>query len=173
LILKRRDKEYDHYRKLYGCHHKQVDTFYYHTGLDILPSLATEQNYRWQNTNMSTINSEESSEVYSIQHCVIILVSDLWQVDGRYVSTFQSFSHPRLHTHNTKDRITRTPLKKTGDELMCIRRVRSSCCISGTRHVNLVTNAVISLGWETFSRNLHYKPFRRAEHILCQIKEMK
>jgi len=31
---------------------------------------------------MNTINSEESSEVYSIQHCVIKSVGDLWQVGG-------------------------------------------------------------------------------------------
>ena len=30
------------------------------------------------------------------------------------------------HTHNTKDRVTRTPLK-TGDELRCSGRVESSC----------------------------------------------
>ena len=40
------------------------------------------------------------------------------------------------HTHKTKDRVTRTPLK-TG-------RVRSACSTSGTRRVNLVTNPVIS-----------------------------
>jgi hypothetical protein len=31
---------------------------------------------------MNTITSEESSEVYSIQHCVIKTVGDLWQVGG-------------------------------------------------------------------------------------------
>ena len=40
------------------------------------------------------------------------------------------------HTHKTKDRVTRTPLKS--------RRVSSSCSASGTRRVNLVTNPVIS-----------------------------
>ena len=38
-----------------------------------------------------------------------------------------------------KDRVTRTPLK-TGGELMCSRRVSSSCSTSGTHRVNLVTN---------------------------------
>ena len=35
------------------------------------------------------------------------------------------------HTHKTKDRVTGTPLK-TGGELMCSRRVSSSCSTSGT-----------------------------------------
>jgi hypothetical protein len=43
------------------------------------------------------------------------------------------------HTHKTKDRITRTPLK-TGGELRCSGRISSSCSTSGTRRVNLVTN---------------------------------
>jgi hypothetical protein len=53
----------------------------------------------------------------------------------------------KKHTHRTKDRITRTPLK-TGDEPRCFGRVCSSCSISGTRRrVNLVTNPVISHQW--------------------------
>ena len=47
------------------------------------------------------------------------------------------------HTHKTKDRVTRTPLK-TGDELRCSGRINSSCSTSGPSHVNLVTNLVIS-----------------------------
>ena len=47
------------------------------------------------------------------------------------------------HTYNTKDRVTRTPLK-TGGELRCSGRVSSTCSTSGTRCVNLVTNPVIS-----------------------------
>jgi ADP-glucose pyrophosphorylase len=43
------------------------------------------------------------------------------------------------HTFKTKDLVTRTPLK-TGVELRCSGRVRSSCSTSGTRRVNLVTN---------------------------------
>ena len=42
------------------------------------------------------------------------------------------------HTHKTKDRVTRTPLK-TGVNL-----VGSSCSTSVTRCVNLATNLVIS-----------------------------
>jgi hypothetical protein len=37
------------------------------------------------------------------------------------------------HTHTTKDRVTRTPLKTDG-ELRCFGRVRSSCFTSHTRH---------------------------------------
>ena len=46
-------------------------------------------------------------------------------------------------TYQTKDRLTRAPLN-TGGELRCSGRVSSSCSISGTSHVNLVTNTVTS-----------------------------
>ena len=41
------------------------------------------------------------------------------------------------HTHKTKDRVTRTPLK-IGGELKCSERVGSSCSPSGTHRVSLV-----------------------------------
>jgi hypothetical protein len=47
------------------------------------------------------------------------------------------------HTHKTKDRVTRTPLK-TGDEVGCSGRVGSSYSTIDTHRVNLVTNPVIS-----------------------------
>ena len=47
------------------------------------------------------------------------------------------------HTHKTKDRVTRNPLK-TGDVLRCSESVSSSCFTSDTRRVNLVTNPLIS-----------------------------
>ena len=47
------------------------------------------------------------------------------------------------HTHKTKDRVTRTPLK-TGGELRCSGRVGNSCSTSGTRRVILVTNQLNS-----------------------------
>jgi len=47
------------------------------------------------------------------------------------------------HTHQTKDRVTQTPLT-TGVEFMCSGRVSSSCSTSGTRRVTLVTNPVVS-----------------------------
>ena len=47
------------------------------------------------------------------------------------------------NTHETKDRVTRTPLK-TGDELRYSGRVSISCSTSATHRVNLVTNPVIS-----------------------------
>ena len=46
------------------------------------------------------------------------------------------------HTHKTKDRVTRTPLK-TGSELMYSGRVSSSRSTSDTRLINQVTNPVI------------------------------
>jgi len=39
------------------------------------------------------------------------------------------------HTYQTKDRVTRIPLK-TGGELRCSGRVSSSCSTNGTRRVN-------------------------------------
>jgi hypothetical protein len=45
--------------------------------------------------------------------------------------------------HKTQDRVPRNSLKP-GGELRCSGRVSSSCSTSGTRHVNLVTNPVIS-----------------------------
>jgi hypothetical protein len=50
------------------------------------------------------------------------------------------------HTHKTKGRVTRAPLK-TGGELRCSGRVSSSCSTSGPRGVNLVTNPLISHEW--------------------------
>ena len=47
------------------------------------------------------------------------------------------------HTHKTKDRETRTPLRTEG-ELGCSGRVGTSCSTSGTGRVNLVTRPVIS-----------------------------
>jgi len=47
------------------------------------------------------------------------------------------------HTHKTKDRVTRTPLKIEG-ELGCSGRVSSSYSTSGTRRIYPVTNPVIS-----------------------------
>ena len=50
------------------------------------------------------------------------------------------------HTHKTKDRVARTPLK-TWDELRCSKRAGSSCFTSGTRRVKLVTYLVIFREW--------------------------
>ena len=47
------------------------------------------------------------------------------------------------HTHTTKDRVTRTPLKTRGEH-RCSGRVSSFCSTSGIRRVNLITNPVIS-----------------------------
>jgi hypothetical protein len=50
------------------------------------------------------------------------------------------------HIHTTTDLITRIPLK-TWCELICSRRVSSSCSTSDTRRVNPGTNPAISNGW--------------------------
>jgi hypothetical protein len=49
------------------------------------------------------------------------------------------------HTHKTKDRVTRTPLK-TGGELRSSGRVGGSSSTSGTCRVTLVTNPGTSHG---------------------------
>jgi hypothetical protein len=50
------------------------------------------------------------------------------------------------YADKTKDLETRTPLKTRGDELMCSKRVSSSCSTSGTRRVNIVTkHAIVSV----------------------------
>ena len=63
------------------------------------------------------------------------------------------------HTHRTKYQVTRIPLK-TGSELMCPRKVSSSCSTSCTRRVNLVTNPVISSEWVITGKCL-----RQVEHL--------
>jgi hypothetical protein len=63
------------------------------------------------------------------------------------------------HTYKTKDRVTRTPQKISG-ELMCSRRVSSSCSTKDNRRVNLVTNPVIS-----HERGKDGKCLRQVEHI--------
>jgi hypothetical protein len=71
------------------------------------------------------------------------------------------------HTHKTKDRVTRTPLK-TVAELWCSGRISSSCSTSGIRRVNLVTDPVISREWgkdrEVFTTNGTY-PWSFVTHI--------
>ena len=47
------------------------------------------------------------------------------------------------HTHITKDRVTRIPLK-TGGERRCSGKVGGTCSTSGTRRVGLATNPVIN-----------------------------
>jgi hypothetical protein len=71
------------------------------------------------------------------------------------------------HTHKHKDRVTRTTLK-TGSELRFFGRVSSTCSTRGTRHVNIVTNPVISHGWgiggEVFTTSGTY-PLSLVTHI--------
>jgi len=67
------------------------------------------------------------------------------------------------HTHKTKDRVTRTPLKTWG-ERRCSGKVGSSCYTSATRRANLVTNPVISHEWGKTG-----KCIRQIEHIRCNL----
>ena len=50
------------------------------------------------------------------------------------------------HTHKTKYRLTRAPLKP-GSELRCSERVSSSCSTSDIRRVNQVINSLINHEW--------------------------
>jgi hypothetical protein len=63
------------------------------------------------------------------------------------------------HTHKTKDRVTKTPLK-TGGEFRCSWRVGSSCSTSDTYRVYLVINPVIS-----HERGKEREVFTTMEHI--------
>ena len=63
------------------------------------------------------------------------------------------------HSHKTKDRVTRTPLK-IGGELRCSGRENSSCSTSGIHRVNQVTNPMISNEWERTGKCLW-----KVEHI--------
>ena len=63
------------------------------------------------------------------------------------------------HAHQTKYRVTLTPLIPEG-ELRCSGRVNSSCSTSGTHRVNLVTSPVISHEW-----GKNWEGLRQVEHI--------
>jgi hypothetical protein len=52
------------------------------------------------------------------------------------------------HTHKTKDRVTRTPLK-FGGECRCSGGISSSCSTSDTRRVNLVSHGSKHKHFET------------------------
>ena len=65
------------------------------------------------------------------------------QHNGQKKKGKKTNSDPQNNTHKTKDRVAQTPIK-TGGELMCSGRVNSSCSISDTHRVNLVTNLVIN-----------------------------
>jgi len=88
---------------------------------------------------------------------------------------------PTKHTHKTKDRVTRTPLK-VGGELRCSGRVSSSCSTSDTCRVNLITNLVISHEWEKdreLFTTLMYNHTSKCYHIakkttlfVCEIQQL-
>ena len=67
-------------------------------------------------------------------------------------------------SHKTKDRETRTPLKK-GDELKCLGSVDGSRSTSDTRRVTLVTNPVIT---HEVRRNLG-QGFQRGSSFLIEM----
>ena len=62
-------------------------------------------------------------------------------------------------TQNTKDQATQTPLK-TRDKLRCSERVNSSCSISGTYRVTLVTQVLLKLSF--------HNQILCCFHCLCQ-----
>ena len=88
----------------------------------------TRRVWRYQRGNQNPYIEEEQTTQWPIEK----LQKDI----QRYIK----------HTHKTKDQVTRNPLK-TGGELRCSGRVCSSCSTSGTCHVTLITNPVISHEW--------------------------
>jgi hypothetical protein len=72
-----------------------------------------------------------------------IRISKDRQHNGQKENVQKDKQRSTKHTHKAKDRVTRTPLK-IGGELRSSERVGSSCSTNDTRHVNLVTNPVIS-----------------------------
>ena len=61
------------------------------------------------------------------------------RTDSTMTKRKRTNSHRPHITQKTKDRVTRTPIKKTSGEPMCSGRVSNFCSTSGTGHVNLVT----------------------------------
>jgi hypothetical protein len=97
----------------------------------------------WRNACVIT---EYMSEFEDTKGEVRIRISKNIQHNGQKKKVQTDREPSTNHTHKTKDRVTRTQLK-TGGEFRCSGRVGSFCSISDTRHVNLVTNAVISHEW--------------------------
>jgi hypothetical protein len=72
---------------------------------------------------------------------------------------YKRTNNDQQNTYETKDRVTRTPLK-TGGELRCSGRVSSFYSTSDTRRVNLATNPMIVMNEERTGKCL-----RQVEHI--------
>ena len=81
----------------------------------------------------------EEEEFEDTKGVIIIRISKKnRQHNGQKKKVRKDKQRSTKHTHTTKDRVTRTPLKSG--------RISSSRSASGTRRVNLVTNPVISHG---------------------------
>jgi hypothetical protein len=79
----------------------------------------------------------EEEEFEDTKGVIIIRISKKnRQHNGQKKKVRKDKQRSTKHTHTTKDRVTRTPLKSG--------RISSSRSASGTRRVNLVTNPVIS-----------------------------
>jgi hypothetical protein len=101
-----------------------------------------------KHTRLSCIKDLQQEEFEDTKGVIRIRISKKnIQHNGQKKKYKRTNNDLKKHTHGTKDRITRTPLK-TGDERRCSGRVGSSCSISGTRRrVKLVTNPAISHEW--------------------------
>ena len=86
---------------------------------------------------------ESKEEFEDTKEVIKIRISKNRHHNGQKKKIQKDKQRSTKHTLKTNNRITRTQLK-TGSELMCSGRVSSSCSISDTHHVNLVTNLVIS-----------------------------
>ena len=83
---------------------------------------------KWPNVNEWLLKGEEDFEDTS--GVIRIRISQKNRQHNGQKKKYKQRS--TKHTHKTKDRVTRTPLK-TGGELKCFGRVSSSCYTSGTR----------------------------------------
>jgi hypothetical protein len=111
------------------CHISKQITFYATSNIDSAPPdhvmLAIRRVWRYQRGNQNQYIEEEQTTQW------------------RKEKVQKDKQRSTKHTHKTKDRLTRTPLK-TGGELRCSGRGSSSCSTSGTCRVNLVTNPVMN-----------------------------
>jgi hypothetical protein len=89
---------------------------------------------------------QELRRVWRYQRVIRIRISKNSQHKVKLKEYKRTKNDQQNNTHQTKDRVTRTPLT-TGGELRCSRRIISSCSTRDIRRVNLVTNPVISHEW--------------------------
>ena len=99
-----------------------------------------------RNCQLDWVQTMHKEEFKDIKGAIRIRISKKNTIQWPKEKVPKNKQRSTKHTHKTKDRVTRIPLK-TGGELRCSGRVGNSCSTSGTRRVNLVTNPMISHEW--------------------------